>query len=436
MVADTSGTTEVGNYFVANYPPFSLWKREHVPEILAALDREPGHPEPLGLYLHLPFCRSRCRYCYFRVYTNQNAQAIDHYLQAVVREVQNLSSRRGVQGRSLNFVYIGGGTPSYLSPEQLRWLRDRLHKHISWDGAEEVTFECGPGTLSREKLRTLKGIGVTRISLGVQNFNDAILRVNGRAYLSDAIKKDFDRIQEFGFPQVNIDLIAGMVGETDENWARCIERALAMRPDNITIYPMELPHNTILSREMKERRIDAPVADWPTKRRWMNEAFETLLSHGYHVSSGNELVRNPETDHYVYRDNVWRGCDLLAAGVASFGHFQGVHFQNHDQIGDYIAAINRGELPINRALTPTKHQLLIREFVLQLKEGHVSARPFRTRFGVDVRAEFVGPLHSQQAAGLLEVKGDDIVLTRQGLLQVDALLPEYFEPAHRSVRYT
>ncbi|MEX1097968.1 MAG: coproporphyrinogen-III oxidase family protein [Planctomycetales bacterium] len=436
MVTDTIGTTEVGNYFVANYPPFSLWRRDNVPEILAAFDRPANRDVPLGMYLHLPFCRSRCRYCYFRVYVGRNEQNIENYLRSVVREVEMLAARRGVERRSLKFLYIGGGTPSFLDSRQLRSLRDRLHRHISWDVADEVTFECGPGTLGLVKLRTLKEIGVTRISLGVQNFNDAILRANGRAYLSADVERDWESIAQVGFPQVNIDLIAGMVGETDENWSRCVEKAITLQPDNITIYPMEIPYNTILYREMSDRGLDAPVADWPTKRRWMNEAFDALLAHGYCISSGNELVRNLRTDRYVYRDNVWRGCDLLAVGVASFGHFQGVHYQNHDELADYVAAVDRSDFPINRALAPTPHQLLIREFVLQLKEGHVSAIPFRAKFGVDVLEEFAEPLRDLALAGHLEVDGDDIHLTRQGLLQVDALLPEFFEEEHRSVRYT
>ena len=138
----------------------------------------------------------------------------------------------------------------------------------------------------------------------------------------------------------------------------------------------------------------------------------------------------------MYRDNLWRGADLLATGVSSFGHFQGVHYQNYDQMEDYIAVVNEGRLPINRAMTPTPHQKLIREFILQMKEGRVSAEPFRNKFGVDVLEEFREPLKNQQAAGYLNVEGDEIRLTRKGLLQVDSLLPEYFEEQHRAVRYT
>lgn len=435
---DVSKTTEVGSYFISNYPPFSLWNSDNVPDAFSAFDRplEETKETPLGLYIHIPFCRKRCKFCYFRVYTNQNAKAIEEYVQALIKEIESISHKAGVQGRELEFVYFGGGTPSYLGSRQLRSLRERMSEYVTWDNAREVTFECEPGTLSLDKLKTLKEIGITRVSLGVENFDDEILKENGRAHLSPEVLRAYDWIQDVGFPQVNIDLIAGMVGETDDNWGKCVEKAIQMQPDNITIYQMELPFNTVYSKEMKEKGMDSPVANWPTKRRWVSEAMDSLKAAGYHISSGNELVKNPETDHFVYRDNVWRGCDLIATGVSSFGHFQGVHYQNLDKIEDYIECVNKGELPINRALKPTAHQLLIREVVLQMKEGQIQADYFKGKYGVDILEQFADALSNQEKAGYLKVDGRTVALTRKGLLQVDSLLPEYFEQEHRAVRYT
>ncbi len=435
---DTPGhdTTEVGSYFISNYPPFSLWTQDEVPRAVEALDTPPSRQVPLGMYLHIPFCRKRCRFCYFRVYTQQNAKTIQRYVDALDQEIRMLADRPGVRGRTIEFAYFGGGTPSYLSSRQLLGLRDRLSQSVSWETAREVTFECEPGTLSLEKVQTLKEIGITRVSLGVENFNDAILEENGRAHLSPEIERAYGWIREVGFPQVNIDLIAGMIGETDDNWQRCIDRAIEMAPQNITIYQMELPFNTIISREMKEQGVSSPVADWTTKRRWVSEAFDRLKAAGYHVSSGNELVKDATADRFVYRDNLFRGSDILPVGVSSFGHFQGVHYQNRDQLEDYLTAVEAGQLPINRALVPSRHQVLIREFILQMKEGEVDTAALREKFGVDVDAEFATALHNQQTSGYLVAEPGRVTLTRKGLLQVDSLLPEYFEPAHRRIRYT
>ncbi len=436
-VTPAVGSTEVGSYFVSNYPPFSQWRTDLVGEIQSAFTSEPNRDVPLGLYLHIPFCRKRCKFCYFRVYTNQNASAIEQYVESLGREIELIGQQPAVRGRQLEVVYFGGGTPSYLSSKQLLFLRDTLRRTISWDHADEVTFECEPGTLNLEKVKTLKEIGVTRVSLGVENFNDAILEENGRAHLTPEIFRAYDWLQQVGFPQINIDLIAGMIGETDENWLRCVEKAIELSPDNITVYQMELPFNTLISKEMREHGVTSPVADWPTKRRWVSEAMDRFLTAGYQISSGNEFVKSLDTDRFVYRDNLFRGTDLLASGVSAFGHLQGVHYQNYDGLEEYQKAVlTEGRLPINRARRPTVHQLLIREFVLQLKEGHLDAEPFARKFGVDVLTEFAEPLRNQEAAGYLEVDDGRVRLTRKGLLQVDSLLPEYFEPQHRLVRYT
>ena len=154
--------TEVGNYFISNYPPYSFWKPEHTDQAEAALKRSPDPTTPLGLYMHIPFCRKRCKFCYFRVYTDKNASDVEVYLDALAREIAIYSELPVMRERPFRFAYFGGGTPSFISDKQLRSLIDRLRKYISWDDAEEVTFECEPGTLSRRKVEAIREIGVTR----------------------------------------------------------------------------------------------------------------------------------------------------------------------------------------------------------------------------------------------------------------------------------
>src|SRR5689334_10538781 len=203
--------TGLGNYFVANYPPFSCWKPDYLADAEKALHSAPVPGTPLGLYLHIPFCRKRCKFCYFRVYTDKNARDIEVYLDALVKEVELCSRLPIIGGRKLNYVYFGGGTPSYLSAGQLRDLMTRLQQVLPWDGAEEVTFECEPGTLQQHKLEALRELGVTRLSLAVENFDPNILEFNGRAHLEEQIHRAYGWARDLGFDQINIDLIAGMV---------------------------------------------------------------------------------------------------------------------------------------------------------------------------------------------------------------------------------
>ena len=183
--------TDVGSYFVANYPPFSVWKAEAVTaDALPALASAPAHI-PLGLYLHIPFCRRRCHFCYFRVYTDKNAREVEQYLDLVAREWDLYARTPAIEGRPFNFVYFGGGTPSFLSTRQLRGQLDNLSAVSPWRDAEEITFECEPGTLAGDKLSVIRDIGVTRLSLGVENFSDDLLELNGRAHRSPEIFKAY-----------------------------------------------------------------------------------------------------------------------------------------------------------------------------------------------------------------------------------------------------
>jgi oxygen-independent coproporphyrinogen-3 oxidase len=434
MTAETT-KTEVGSYFIANYPPFSLWSAEALADVRSALESPPADV-PLGLYLHIPFCRKRCKFCYFRVYTDKAAPDVERYVSALSREIELVSRLPVMGGRPFRFVYFGGGTPSFLSAKQLTSLVDRLRANINWDKAEEVTFECEPGTLSQPKLATLKELGVTRLSLGVENFSDAVLEENGRAHLSGEIYKAWDWIKALEFPNVNIDLISGMVGETWDNWRDNIRRTIELSPDSVTIYQMELPFNTVYSKDILGNQIETPVADWPTKRDWLNYAYDELQAAGYKVSSAYTLVKTKEKVNFSYRDNLWRGSDLLATGVASFGHVSGVHYQNLPDWANYLETLERGELPLYRGLRPTRHQLLVREMILQLKTGAIDAGYFRSKFGVEVLDEWRDAWQEYIADGYLAIDGDRVTLSRAGLLRVDALLPAFFEPEHQGVRYT
>jgi coproporphyrinogen III oxidase-like Fe-S oxidoreductase len=432
--------TEVGSYFVANYPPFSVWTKEAVlGEARPALASPPPAKVPLGLYLHIPFCRKRCHFCYFRVYTDKNSREVAHYLEVLGHEWDLYLDSPALAGRAIDFVYFGGGTPSFLSTKQLEDLVGRLTARTPWSNAEEITFECEPGTLTESKLKAIRGMGVTRLSLGIENFDDRILELNGRAHRSPEVFRAYDFARRLDFPQINVDLIAGMLGETEENWHACVEKTLALDPDSVTIYQMELPYNTTISSDLLNQtgRFADPVANWATKRRWVDEAFAAFEGAGYHVGSAYTAAQDPQKTRFVYRDRLWEGADLVGLGVASFGHVSGVHMQNLDTWEAYSAAVERGEIPLGRAYRPTDEERMIREFVLQLKRGSVRPAHFRTKYGVDVLSRFREPIASLQADGFLSVANQDAVaLTRPGLLRVDVLLPRFFLPAHAGIRYT
>jgi oxygen-independent coproporphyrinogen III oxidase len=436
MTDISKSKTEVGNYFVANYPPFSQWKPEYLPNAIEALDQSPRTGEPLGLYLHIPFCRKRCKFCYFKVYTDKNASEIELYLKALIKESEIYSRTRAFGGRQLRFAYFGGGTPSYISERQLRFLVEGLNRHIGWQHAEEVTFECEPGTLRKSKLETLKEIGVTRLSLGIEHFDDRILEANGRAHLSPEIYQAYSWARAVDFPQINIDLIAGMSGESEDTWRDAVRRALELEPDSVTIYQMELPYNTVISQEMIKKGLDSPIADWPTKRRWVDYAFAEFQERGYRVASAYTLATTKKPCRFIYTDALWHGGDMIGLGVSSFSHFGGVHFQNAHNFEEYVRILESDNLPLWRALPLTPKQRLIREVILQLKTGALDMRYFHRKFGVDVWPEFQDAFERLSQERMLKRDKEKIELTRSGILQIDHFLTEFFEPEAKTARYT
>jgi len=429
---ETKDETKAGNYFVSNYPPFSFWNDEDVPCLDSVLQSPSPGSAPLGLYYHVPFCRKRCHFCYFKVYTQKNSNDVRQYLSATIKELKAYADSPYLRGRKPKFVYFGGGTPSYLSAQQLTALTDEMKSILPWDEAEEVTFECEPGTLSEKKLEAIKNFGVTRLSLGVENFDDHILETNGRAHRSKEVFKAYDYARGLGFDNINIDLISGMLEETDENWSDCVEQVIDLSPDCVTIYQMEVPFNTTIFKSMKEQgKLAAPVADWKTKRRWVEEAYGKLEMAGYTITSSYTAVKNPEKTKFVYRDRLWSGADMVALGVSSFGHLGGIHYQNLTHIEQYCDSVESGSSVVRRALLTTDEERFIRELILQWKLGIVRPSYFLDKFGIDLHDRFSHVFKEWKEAGDLTECEDELKLSRDALLRVDSMLYSFFLPKHQ-----
>ena len=428
--------TEVGSVFVSNYPPYSFWSTDRVDEARRALDSAPAAEDPgLGVYLHIPFCRKRCKFCYYKVYTEKNSSEVETYLDAVLRETGLVAGSAALRDRPVRFVYFGGGTPSFIAAKHLKALVAGLRSELPLDQVEEVTFECEPGTLTQAKLEAIREVGVTRLSLGVESFVDEILEENGRAHLSKEIRRVLPWIEATKFDQLNIDLISGMVGESWDTWKQSVKQTLELQPDSVTIYQMELPFNTVYSRRVLDGAA-VPVADWDLKRAWHEYAIDEMSAAGYEVSSAYTMVRKGAGTRFAYRDSLWRGADLLGLGVSSFSHVNGAHYQNESGWGPYIERVRAGELPIQRAFVPSADEKLTREMILQLKLGRIDPAYFSVKFGVEILKRYEAAFHRLQKRGMLEIEGAVVLLTRAGLLRVDQLLPEFYEARYQNARYT
>ena len=284
---------EVGSYFVATYPPFSVWSPEAVErDARPALRRRRRRATPLGLYLHIPFCRKRCHFCYFRVYTDKNAQEIGQLSRRLGARVGAVRRAAGDRRTAAELRLFRRRHAVLSLDHAAAGLVDRLNAVTPWDQAEEITFECEPGTLTSRSSTAIRKMGVTRLSLGVENFDDRILEINGRAHRSPEIETAYSFARALGFPQINIDLIAGMLGETEENWQRNIEKTVELEPDSVTIYQMELPYNTTISKDLLQKT---------------GQMTGTGRRLGYQAALGAAGVRGARERRLSHRQRLHRG---------------------------------------------------------------------------------------------------------------------------------
>ena len=427
-----SAKTEPGNYFVSNYPPFDQWRTETTPDYLKKLKAPSRIDAPLGLYFHIPFCRKRCNFCYFKVYTDKDNSEINQYIEALVNELKLYAEKPKLQSRSLDFVYFGGGTPSYLSVEQLETLSEQTQQIISWGSAKEISFEAEPGTLNYQKLAAIKKLGTTRLSLGVESFSDHILTANNRSHENKHILSSYEKARELDFAQINIDLIAGLQEETDASWNKSIQKTVELAPDSVTIYQLEIPLNTILYKQIQTSQTQAiPLHSWDTKAEWVKRAFAMLEEAGYTQTSAYTAVKQPDSHQFLYRNALWHGADLLALGVASFGHIAGSLYQNEKEFSHYINTIKAGMLPVHRSYELTHDEAMVRELILQLKLGRVSFEYFKAKFGVDVNALFKVQLEALEQQRFIRIDNQGIVVESTGLLKVDDWLKRFYLPQHK-----
>ncbi len=425
----------VGNYFIAAYPPFSCWSPSETPAMEEVL-QQPAPKTPFGLYLHIPFCQKKCNYCYYLSYVGQTPEVVNRYLDTVLKELALYTERPAFRERPVSFVYFGGGTPSTLTAGQVRHLGCGLHALLPWGEVEEITFECAPRSVRPDFLEALKVLGVTRLSMGVQSFDDGLLRSNGRIHLSGDISRAYAQIRSAGFGWVNLDLMVGLLGETWEQWEDSVRRMIDLNPESVTIYQTEIPFNTQIYRDLQKGFVTEPVISWEIKRERLLYAFQELNKAGYSVASAYSAVKDPARHRFVYQDYLWRGDDMLGLGVASFGYVAGVPYQNEVTLEKYELQVAQGLLPLKRAFRLTERDQLVREFILQLKLGPISPAEFRAKFGLNIAKIFLKQMLEMEAEGMLSFSDSQIAFTRAGLLCADRLLSRFYDPQFQDLRYS
>ncbi len=366
----------------------------------------------LGFYLHVPFCVQRCHYCSFNTAPMEAGQ-MDPYLSALHGELDLLGALGWAREVTLGTVFLGGGTPSLLEPDALAAVLDHLRACWAAAPGAEITVECNPESVTRERLERYRAAGVTRVSLGVQALDDAILATLGRLHDARGARAAFDAAREAGFDDVSVDLMYGLPGLAVDAWTAGVERVLDWRPDHVSAYALTLdggsPWGAGGVQNLPEE--DTVVAQyWALARATAERGFE-------HYEVSNYARPGHRARHNL---GYWRAAEYLAAGPGACGFVGDVRYGNIKPLARWRAAIGNGTLPVETAERLTPRQRLAERLILGLRtsDGVPMAWLDERMAG---EAALGRRIEEWQRAGHLRFDGGHARLTESGFLVSDAL---------------
>src|SRR5215212_3885624 len=362
-----------------------------------------------GLYVHIPFCSSRCSYCDFATGLYQSELA-DRYVRGLIDEIQ--ASRYASE--HVDTIYFGGGTPSLLAPAQLERILASLFDEFEIAAETEITLEIKPGSATPEKLRAFRSLGVNRASFGAQTFDDAELAKLGRSHNAADALRTFADLRDAGFANVSFDLIAGLPGQTLAGWQRNIKHALDLGPEHLSFYLLEVHSGTPLAEHIRRGIQPQPDEDLAgVMYEWM---LEQATAAGYEHYEISNLCR--PGFHSRHNVKYWTAAPYYGFGCSAHSYDGDARrWSNQRDVLKYVEMVESGASAVveEQQLRPTDVRAEAVFLGMRLMEG-VDLRRYRESFGVDLRDEHADDLDRFREAGLVELEGDLIRLTRTGAL--------------------
>jgi len=364
-----------------------------------------------GVYIHIPFCRSRCSYCDFATGLYQSELA-ERYVQAISKEIVAAAGMAGV--RQADTVYFGGGTPSMLSPDQVERILSAVQRSFVIDPTAEVTMEMNPGSVTLETLREFRGLGINRASFGAQTFDDRELARLGRSHTSADTLRTFDSLRASGFANVSCDLIAGLPGQTMSGWQHNVDQTMSLRPEHLSFYLLEVHQGTPLAEHIKRGLQPVPDEDLA------GEMYEWMLARAEASGYEHYEISNLCRPGFASRHNTkyWTGAPYFGFGCSAHSYDGKDHrWSNERDVAQYVDLMENGKSPVveNRRLNNQEARAEALFLGMRLMRG-VDTREYRAAYGIDLRDAYEADLSRFQEAGLVEFDGDLIKLTRAGAL--------------------
>ena len=382
--------------------------------------------EKLGLYIHIPFCEKKCRYCGFLSSGDYDDETYERYTRALCAEIEGYNETFS-SIYNPDTIFIGGGTPSLLSPERIQRIFESIHRTFTVSENAEITIESNPNSLNDEKLAAYIGAGVNRLSMGVQSMDDHILDSLGRVHRSEDVRIAYEKAREAGFENINIDLMFGVPEQDPADVISSVEKIISMKPEHISLYGLQLEEDTIFYEEYKSGILDVPEEQ--IEREMYHDALSRLRDNGYiHYEISNCALPGYECLHNL---KYWHMDNYLGAGLGAHSYINGNRSKNVDYMEEYLALTSVKRAPVDQTQTrmDTREDAMgIFVFTALRTRAGVDTAAFEKRFGESfftVYKDKAGLIKEYIDDGLLILSGRHLALTEKGIDVSNDIMSEF-----------
>ena len=360
----------------------------------------------LGIYIHIPFCKSKCYYCDFISYEKKD-DLVENYIEQVIKEMEQYD----LKNYNVTTIYIGGGTPSYIDGKQMEKLLNHLKRKLQnnetkWEKIE-ITIEINPGTINREKLEIYKKIGINRISIGAQSTNDKLLKEIGRIHNYKQFLEAYQLVKEIEFENINIDLIIGLPNQTIQDIKYTLQEIKRLNPNHVSVYSLIVEEGTLMAQLIDSDKYQLPEEELERQMYWYVK--NTLELYGYnHYEISNFAKPGKESKHNL---NCWEQKEYIGLGVASHSYLNGVRYSNSSFKENKWDCTDK-KIEENQSLEDQKKEYML--LGLRKIKG-VSIQKFKEKYVDNPIYLFRNELNKLIKEELIEINGDWIRLTNKGI---------------------
>ena len=370
--------------------------------------------KPTSAYVHIPFCTQICYYCDFSKVFIKN-QPVDSYLEHLIEEYDSYDIKK------LRTLYIGGGTPTALSARQLAFLLEKLTDKLDLSYLEELTIEANPGDLDQEKIAVLKESPVNRVSLGVQTFNDRMLKQIGRSHSEKDIYENIANLKKAGFDNISIDLIYALPKQTMEDVKINVAKAIALDIPHMSLYSLILENHTVFMNRMRRGKLPLPKEDLEA------EMFDYIIAELEKAGFEHYEISNFSKPGFESRHNLmyWDNAEYYGIGAGASGYVNGVRYKNHGPIRHYLQAVEAGNARVQEEMLTLKEKMEEEMFLGLRKKSGVSKKRFEEKFGISFEDQYGAVVSELTEQGLLVPDRDIVRMTKQGLFLGDTVAEKF-----------